>query len=136
MFRRTCGDFFAYETNHEKTEGFKVSIRQIKTRKCRASRQQLEPSSNPASSACCGDAEYRNANVQWTNNNVGGFGNDEIPETEMNSEKVKKKKTASGRVCRKCGRDPYPNYFYCPACHKKIHLAESDSEETGYEEWE
>jgi len=35
-----------------------------------------------------------------------------------------KEKLSSGRVCRKCGKDPYPNYFYCPICHKSIQLDE------------
>jgi len=26
---------------------------------------------------------------------------------------------ASERHCRMCGRDPSPNYFYCPLCHHK-----------------
>ena len=31
-----------------------------------------------------------------------------------------KKKRKSGRKCKICGKDPYPNYFFCPACHHKI----------------
>jgi uncharacterized OB-fold protein len=38
----------------------------------------------------------------------------------------------SGRACRKCGKDPYPNYFYCPICHKKMNY-ENGSEEMEYE---
>ena len=24
------------------------------------------------------------------------------------------------RRCKICGKDPYPNYFYCPPCHHKL----------------
>ena len=24
------------------------------------------------------------------------------------------------KTCHVCGRDPYPNYFYCPFCHEEI----------------
>ena len=33
---------------------------------------------------------------------------------------LRKKKGRNGRLCRVCGRDPYPNYFYCPSCHHKV----------------
>jgi rRNA maturation endonuclease Nob1 len=26
----------------------------------------------------------------------------------------------SVRICRSCGKNAHPNYFYCPACHHKI----------------
>ena len=29
-------------------------------------------------------------------------------------------KSKSGRICRMCGNDPYPNYFFCDVCHHKI----------------
>lgn len=31
-----------------------------------------------------------------------------------------KRKQNSDRVCKKCGKDAYPNYFYCQECHKRI----------------
>lgn len=34
------------------------------------------------------------------------------------------KKISSGRKCRICGKDPYPNYFFCPGCHHKIETYE------------
>jgi len=34
------------------------------------------------------------------------------------------KKNISGRKCRICGKDPYPNYFFCPGCHHKIETYE------------
>lgn len=38
----------------------------------------------------------------------------------------RKKKIKSGRKCRICGSDPYPNYFFCPACHHKIGVYEEN----------
>jgi len=40
---------------------------------------------------------------------------------------ISQRKRKSGRVCRLCGKDPYPNYFYCPACHHRVsHSGHSD----------
>jgi len=38
----------------------------------------------------------------------------------------KKKKIKSRRKCKICGNDPYPNYFFCPACHHRIGAYEED----------
>lgn len=38
----------------------------------------------------------------------------------------RKKKIKSGRKCKICGNDPYPNYFFCPACHHRIGAYEED----------
>lgn len=38
----------------------------------------------------------------------------------------KKKKMKSGRKCRVCGNDPYPNYFFCPACHHRVGVYEEN----------
>lgn len=38
----------------------------------------------------------------------------------LRNNKTSKKRNVSGRVCKKCGKDPYPNYFFCPSCHHKI----------------
>jgi uncharacterized OB-fold protein len=40
------------------------------------------------------------------------------PKNKTNGYKNKIK--PSGRRCKICGKDPYPNYFYCPACHHKV----------------
>jgi len=40
----------------------------------------------------------------------------------------RKKKIKSGRKCRICGNDPYPNYFFCPACHHRIGVYEENDE--------
>ncbi|PQP34642.1 hypothetical protein C6A37_06710 [Desulfobacteraceae bacterium SEEP-SAG9] len=34
----------------------------------------------------------------------------------------------SVRRCKICGKDPYPNYFYCPICHHKV-IARTEGEE-------
>lgn len=42
----------------------------------------------------------------------------------------KKRRKGSGRVCRGCGKDPYPNYFYCPPCHHRVsHLGMEEEHE-------
>lgn len=38
----------------------------------------------------------------------------------------RKKKTTSGRKCRICGNDPYPNYFFCPSCHHRASVYEEN----------
>lgn len=44
----------------------------------------------------------------------------------MGSRKAKpyKRATQKGhraiRLCRSCGKNAYPNYFFCPACHHKV----------------
>jgi len=38
----------------------------------------------------------------------------------------RKKKMKSGRKCRICGNDPYPNYFFCPSCHHRIGVYEEN----------
>lgn len=37
-----------------------------------------------------------------------------------NYKSYRKKRINSGRKCRICGNDPYPNYFFCPSCHHRI----------------
>ncbi|MFC1515353.1 hypothetical protein ACFL7E_01195 [Thermodesulfobacteriota bacterium] len=34
--------------------------------------------------------------------------------------KFRKKKIPSGRTCKVCGKDPAPNYFFCPSCHYRV----------------
>jgi len=47
--------------------------------------------------------------------------NDATGSKEKNKNSVyNKRKRKSGRKCKICGKDPYPNYFFCPACHHKI----------------
>jgi uncharacterized OB-fold protein len=37
-----------------------------------------------------------------------------------------KKKNNTGKKCKICGKDPYPNYFFCPACHHKISVQDEN----------
>ena len=48
--------------------------------------------------------------------------NNNIEALKQTQEKirVRKNKKKSGRTCKYCGKDPFPNYFYCPACHHKV----------------
>lgn len=39
---------------------------------------------------------------------------------ERKKPRKKKKKNKSGRKCRNCGKDPWPNYFFCPGCHEDV----------------
>jgi uncharacterized OB-fold protein len=41
-----------------------------------------------------------------------------LPKNEL--KRFKKKIKPLGRRCKICGKDPYPNYFYCPTCHHKV----------------
>lgn len=35
-----------------------------------------------------------------------------------------------GRKCQICGKDPYPNYYYCPKCHgHAVYSADSEEED-------
>jgi len=36
--------------------------------------------------------------------------------SRFNLHKVKIKAESRGRKCLRCGKDPKPNYFYCPGC--------------------
>jgi len=38
----------------------------------------------------------------------------------------RKKKIKSGRQRRICGNDPYPNYFFCSACHHRAGVYEEN----------
>jgi uncharacterized OB-fold protein len=39
-----------------------------------------------------------------------------------------KKRVNTGRACKKCGKDPYPNYFFCPSCHHKLSEYEEEDD--------
>jgi hypothetical protein len=38
----------------------------------------------------------------------------------------RKNRGVSNRSCRICGKDPHPNYFYCPACHHRVSSSGED----------
>ena len=43
---------------------------------------------------------------------------------------VKRKKLPdSGRHCRRCGKNAFPNYFFCPECHQYVTRNEWQCEE-------
>ncbi|AOY57941.1 MULTISPECIES: hypothetical protein [Desulfococcus] len=41
-----------------------------------------------------------------------------------------KPRKKSARKCKICGKDPSPNYFYCPSCHHRVshHSVEMEEE--------
>ena len=44
--------------------------------------------------------------------------------------RVLKSKKKPARKCKICGKDPSPNYFYCPSCHHRVshHSVEMEEE--------
>lgn len=40
------------------------------------------------------------------------------PKYRTKSSRTRKRK--SSRKCKICGKDPYPNYFFCQSCHHRI----------------
>jgi uncharacterized OB-fold protein len=46
-----------------------------------------------------------------------------------------KKKKTPGRKCKICGKNPHPNYFFCPSCHHRISAVEEiDMSFPGFEQ--
>ena len=45
---------------------------------------------------------------------------------QRNKKRGRPPKNPSGRKCQKCGKDPSPNYFYCPPCHKEVSKGSTD----------
>ena len=51
--------------------------------------------------------------------------NPEVSETDAWQDKdPRKEKISSGRKCHICGKDPYPNYFFCRSCHNRLETYE------------
>ncbi|MEE4359396.1 MAG: hypothetical protein V2I97_23190 [Desulfococcaceae bacterium] len=46
------------------------------------------------------------------------------------------RKNQKKRTCRMCGKDPYPNYFYCPACHHRVSHSGHNEEHKDFAERE
>ena len=44
----------------------------------------------------------------------------------LKSSKVKDRDKPIGRICRRCGGNPWPNYFFCKSCHSSIGETEYD----------
>ncbi|PQP35530.1 hypothetical protein C6A37_02055 [Desulfobacteraceae bacterium SEEP-SAG9] len=38
----------------------------------------------------------------------------------LSSHPKRDKKKQSNRTCRICGKDAFPNYFFCPSCHHRV----------------
>jgi hypothetical protein len=52
---------------------------------------------------------------------------EELAKTRGPARRAKRKKGGfSNRTCRLCGKDPHPNYFYCPVCHHRISASGAD----------
>ena len=39
---------------------------------------------------------------------------------EKEIERKVKEKRKSGRKCQRCGKDPWPNMFWCKGCHPTV----------------
>ena len=51
--------------------------------------------------------------------------NPEVLETGAWQDKDRRKeKNDSGRKCQICGKNPYPNYFFCRSCHNRLEAYE------------
>jgi hypothetical protein len=37
-------------------------------------------------------------------------------ESQYRTSRARRQAVSKGRKCLKCGRDPKPNYYYCPGC--------------------
>ncbi len=93
-----------------------------KSKICRACGKEFVPAMYKQSAEYCSDPECQKAKLkrsrEYAKNKKDG-----ILEGGKGG-RGKKSGSNSGRVCAKCGKDPYPNYFYCPVCHKSIQLDE------------
>ena len=95
----------------------------MKSKKCRACGKEFIPAMYKQSAEYCNDPECQKAKLKSSRRHFKS--KTELKETDESNHKVYrqfKEKMSSGRVCRKCGKDPYPNYFYCPICHKSVQL--------------
>lgn len=95
----------------------KVNTRLQKTKRCKACGNEFLPELYKQSAQYCPNPECQNQKVQ----NSRRSGNKKIARRKVNRHlNLGKMKQSSVRICRKCGRDAYPNYFYCPVCHRGI----------------
>ncbi|MFO8084235.1 MAG: hypothetical protein R6U27_07960 [Desulfobacterales bacterium] len=105
----------------------------MKIKKCRACGKEFVPALYKQSAEYCNDPECRKKKItisrkQYKYKVVKEFEDHSAQKEDRRLSKIKKN---SGRVCRKCGKDPYPNYFYCPICHKSVRL-DDEYEELEY----
>ncbi len=108
-----------------------------KTKKCRACGREFVPALYKQSAEYCDDPECRQKKIKISrklqksrekHKTERKNGEDCCSMVDRKPVKIRGK---SGRVCRKCGKDPYPNYFYCPICHKSVRL-DDEYEELEY----
>jgi hypothetical protein len=95
----------------------------MKSKNCRACGKEFIPAMYKQSAEYCNDPECQKAKLKASRRHF----KNKIDSKEVENQQAfpqLKEKMNSGRVCRKCGKDPYPNYFYCPICHKSVQLDE------------
>lgn len=98
----------------------------LKSKICRACGKEFVPGIYKQSSEYCSDPDCQKAKLKKSRENAkkksDGAANSQNNGTGCGRKGGRAKKAGgnSGRVCAKCGKDPYPNYFYCPVCHKSI----------------
>ena len=90
----------------------------MKTKVCRACGREFMPAMYKQSAEYCDNPECQKAKSE----RAKGYSKKEkdVSAVIKRAEQAKKSSGNSGRVCAKCGNDPFPNYFYCPVCHKSI----------------
>jgi uncharacterized OB-fold protein len=111
----------------------------MKSKKCRACGKEFIPAMYKQSAEYCNDPECQKAKLKasrrhFKNKTAGDKESDVLIEPDNDNQKAcrqLKDKMGSGRICRKCGKDPYPNYFYCPICHKSVQL-DDEYEDLGH----
>lgn len=105
----------------------------MKTKKCRACGKEFVPAMYKQSAEYCNDPECRKRKLKISRKYERNIENIECEDDskEKGYRRSNRANKSSGRVCRKCGKDPYPNYFYCPICHKSVRL-DDEYEEMEY----
>ncbi len=95
----------------------------MKSKYCRACGKEFIPAMYKQSAEYCNDPECQKAKLKVSRRHLKNKPVDEdAGDYDQKVCRQLKRKLRSGRVCRKCGKDPYPNYFYCPVCHKSVQL--------------
>jgi uncharacterized OB-fold protein len=105
----------------------------MKSKYCRACGKEFIPAMYKQSAEYCNDPECQKVKLKASRRHLKNK-TEVLKEPDHYNQKAcrqLKEKMSSGRVCRKCGKDPYPNYFYCPVCHKSVQL-DDEYEDLGY----
>jgi hypothetical protein len=104
----------------------------MKSKNCRACGKEFIPAMYKQSAEYCNDPECQKIKLKASRRHLKN--KTVLKESDNCNPKTCrqfKEKITSGRLCRKCGKDPYPNYFYCPICHKSIQL-DDEYEDLGH----